>query len=257
MPIRTGLCSVTYRKLTVREILDAASASGLECVEWGGDVHVPPGELDTARRVRELTEAAGLAVASYGSYLRFTADDDAGVEAAIETATALGAPRMRVWAGNSGSRNTPPSEREAIVGRITQAAVRAAAVDIEIGLEFHDATLTDEAGSALDLLRSIARDNVLTYWQPPVGMPTAEALGTLQTIAEHASAVHVFSWWPERERLPLISRGDLWKAVFKRLRETGRPHDALLEFVPADDPAILGREAAALRELVASRHGPA
>jgi 3-dehydroshikimate dehydratase len=250
--IRTGLCSVTFGQLAVDEIIDVASASGLECIEWGGDVHVPCGELATARRVRARTAAAGLVVASYGSCLRFTSDDDPDVPAVIETARALGAARIRVWAGNAGSRETPEAERRAIVVRIRRAADLAAAADMEIGVELHRGTLTDEVGSTLELLGSISRPSVLTYWQPYTSMPTGEALETLRMLADFTSTVHVFSWWPDHDRVPLTSRSDLWTAAFRILRRTRRPHDALLEFVPGNDPAILRREAAALREFVMS-----
>src|SRR4051812_32305936 len=69
-PFRTGLCSVTLRRLAVPEVLAAAAAAGLECIEWGGDIHVPPGDSALARQVGAATADAGLQVASYGSYFR-------------------------------------------------------------------------------------------------------------------------------------------------------------------------------------------
>ena len=65
--MRLGMCSVTLRALPVDAVLRVAVDAGLACVEWGGDVHVPCGDLAAADRVRALTAAAGLAVASYGS----------------------------------------------------------------------------------------------------------------------------------------------------------------------------------------------
>lgn len=67
---RLGLCSVTLRHLDVAGVLAAAVEAGLECVEWGADIHVPAGDEAAAARVRAATEEAGLAVASYGSYYR-------------------------------------------------------------------------------------------------------------------------------------------------------------------------------------------
>src|SRR3954447_6657285 len=63
-----GVCSVTLRACSIDEVVEVAAGAGLECIEWGADVHVPPGDLDAARRAREATLAAGLRVASYGSY---------------------------------------------------------------------------------------------------------------------------------------------------------------------------------------------
>jgi hypothetical protein len=64
--------------------------------------------------------------------------------------------------------------------------------------------------------------------------------------------VHVFSWWPRAERLRLHERGALWEALFTAASAVpAPPRDALLEFVPDDDPALLPAEAATLRDWLA------
>lgn len=88
-------------------------------------------------------------------------------------------------------------------------------------------------------------DNVRTYWQPPLDASDEEALAGLAELADRVCAVHAFSWWPGNNRLPLADRTRLWAAVFGLL--DGRDVQALLEFVPGDDPEVLVREAATLR----------
>ena len=68
--IRPGLCSVTFRALPAEELVDLAAEAGLESIEWGSDVHARPDGPAGLDHVRKLTEAAGLVVASYGSYYR-------------------------------------------------------------------------------------------------------------------------------------------------------------------------------------------
>lgn len=253
--IRPGLCSVTYRSLPVDRVVELARAAGLDCIEWAGDAHVPPGDEDAARSARELTENAGLAVASYGSYLRFTGtDDEVAAESAgvLAAARALGVPRIRVWAGRSGSAEVSPEERQRTVSRIQALADRAADDGIEIGLEFHGRTLTDEIGSTLRLLDEIDRENVFTYWQPHQDMPAPQALDTLRQVLGRVSTIHVFSWWPGHTRHRLTERAELWREAFSILAAHGGDRDALLEFVPDDDPALLAPEAATLRELLAT-----
>src|SRR5689334_8415517 len=63
-----GLCSVSFRNLSAAEVVALAKQAHLRGIEWGGDVHVPHGEVETAKAVRDLTLAAGLGVPSYGSY---------------------------------------------------------------------------------------------------------------------------------------------------------------------------------------------
>ncbi len=44
---RAGLVSVTFRQLSPEEIVRVAREAGLTVIEWGGDVHVPPGDSTT------------------------------------------------------------------------------------------------------------------------------------------------------------------------------------------------------------------
>src|SRR5688572_22964962 len=102
--LTSGLVSVTFRKLGPREIVQLASTAGLRGIEWGGDIHVPAGDLQTARAVRQISADAGLQVLAYGSYFRFQPGE--AFELVLETAVALGAPLIRIWAGNQPSAET-------------------------------------------------------------------------------------------------------------------------------------------------------
>ena len=251
--IRPGLCSVTFRALEVPTVVRLAAEAGLERIEWAGDVHVPPGDLAAARRARELTEQAGLSAASYGSYLRFEGTEEevrAEGAAVLAAARALGAPRIRVWATRVPSTEASSEQRTEAARRIAEFADRAAEHGIEVGLEFHRGTLTDTVDSTLQLLEDVAHPNLTTYWQPNVGLDAEEALKTLRAVRSYVSTIHVFSWWPRTERLPLSERSELWRGVFAELAESGRDHDVLLEFVPDDAPEVLAREAATLRQLI-------
>ncbi len=110
--IRPGLVSVTFRKLTPREIVTAAVQAKLQGIEWGGDVHVPHGKIDVAREVAAMTRDAGLAISSYGSYYRLGDEAKDLLPRVIETAIALGAPVVRVWAGRVGSKDATAAMRE-------------------------------------------------------------------------------------------------------------------------------------------------
>lgn len=245
-----------------------AAAAGLECIEWGADVHVAPGDLDAARRAREATSAAGLRVASYGSYWR-CADDFGPV---LASARELGAPRVRIWAGEVGSREATPAQRAAIAAAARAAGAAASPpaasaisppaaaspptasppaapaasppAGIDLAFELHGGTLTDDFDSAVAL---VAETGVPCYWQPPQDMPDDEALAGLRRLSP-VPGVHVFSWWPGSTRLRLREREELWRAVFAEFRSG----DALLEFVPGDDPALIAEEAEACRAFLSS-----
>ncbi|MGN6413351.1 sugar phosphate isomerase/epimerase family protein [Flexivirga sp.] len=244
---RIGLCSITFRRLSPTALLAIAADAGIRRIEWGSDVHAPADRPDVLDEVRHRTLDAGMTVASYGTYWRPGAQTDPSIEQLVEAAARLGAPRIRVWAGAHGSAESSPAQREQVVRALRHAAEVGAAHDILIGLEFHGGTLTDTVESTAWLLREVDHPNLATYWQPRVGDPAAEAVAGLRTLADDVCAVHVFSWWPQIERLPLTDRAPLWRQVLALLDDTCRPRDLLLEFVPDDDPAVLSQEVATLR----------
>ncbi|MFD4022174.1 sugar phosphate isomerase/epimerase family protein [Streptomyces sp. NPDC058576] len=250
--LRPGLCSVTLRAHPVRQVLVFAASAGLAAVEWGADVHVPPGDTAHAKEVAFLTADAGLAVASYGTYVRL-GEPGQGEAAVLAAASALGAPRIRVWAGALGSARAGRDYRAAVAAAGRRLAARAADAGVIVGLEFHGGTLTDTPESAYALLSDIGRDDVGTYWQPPQGEPDEIALAGLDRVAAHVVGVHAFSWWPTDERRPLADRRPLWDAVAARLRQRGLPTDVLLEFVAGDDAAQLRADAATLRAVLGPR----
>ncbi|MFB7250027.1 sugar phosphate isomerase/epimerase family protein [Microbacterium sp. NPDC056234] len=246
MTIRIGLCSVTFRGLGAAHIVALAAQARLESIEWGGDIHVPPGDAVTARHVAALTADAGLAVASYGSYFRAGEGEDIGP--VLDSASELGARRVRVWAGSIDAAEATEAEHAGTVDRLRAAAEAASERGIELALEFHGGTLTNAPETTLRVLDEVGHPSLRTYWQPTVGVSDAIAVAEYRQVADRVSAAHVFSWWPRTERRPLAYRDDLWRGFFAAASASSTPpRDALLEFVPDDDPAILAREAAALK----------
>ena len=59
-----GVVSVSFRKHTVEEILEASQKAGLSYIEWGSDVHAPYDNLHNLERIAVLQE-------KYGIYLIF------------------------------------------------------------------------------------------------------------------------------------------------------------------------------------------
>ncbi|HET6295005.1 MAG TPA: TIM barrel protein [Kribbella sp.] len=250
MGVRTGLVSVTFRQLAVEEVVEVAVQAGLAAVEWGGDVHVPLGDLPAARKARALCEDNGLAVAAYGSYLRAGSVDREEIRTAVTTAAELGAPRIRVWAGTVGTAEAGVGDRMAVTRGLAELADVAAGSGIEIAMEFHRGTLTDEVDSTITLLLDVGAPNLTTYWQPPVDLNDVECLEQLEALMPWLSTVHVFSWWPSNNRLPLAARESLWRPVLDRLAAEPREINALLEFVADDSIAQLTTDAANLHSWV-------
>lgn len=246
--IRPGLCSVTFRQLAAERVVELSAEAGLEAIEWGGDVHVPPGDPERAGEVARATTDAGLAVCSYGSYFRGGADEP--ITPILDSAGALGTDRVRIWAGRVDSADATPEEYAQVAARLRDAVAEASERAIGLALEFHRRTLADTRDATLRLLADVP--GLTTYWQPTVDAPDAVALAEYDALAAHTSAVHVFSWWPFDRRLRLDERESLWHPLFAAAAaQPAPPRDALIEFVPDDDPALLAPEAATLRRWLA------
>ncbi|HEY3342889.1 MAG TPA: TIM barrel protein, partial [Anaerolineae bacterium] len=190
-----GLVSVTFRKLQPEEIVRLVRQSGLETIEWGGDVHVPHGDLQTARQVAQMTRAEGLRVSAYGSYYHVAEQHSYTFQDVIETSAQLGAPTIRVWAGARGSAVADDAYRAKVVADSRRIAQMAMAVGMTISFEFHSNTLTDTNASALWLLREVSHPAVRCYWQPNVGATQAYCLAGLHDVLPWLTSVHVYRWF--------------------------------------------------------------
>ncbi|MFL7793458.1 MAG: sugar phosphate isomerase/epimerase family protein [Anaerolineae bacterium] len=249
--IHSGLVSITFRQLSPREIVDLVVKAGLEGIEWGGDIHVPHGDLLRAREVRRMTQEAGLAVAAYGSYYRVERDDPVPFDSVLATAVELGTPAVRVWAGTRGSAEADAAYRAEVIDLSRRIADMAAGAGVTVAYEFHDGTLTDTNTSARDLLEAVAHENVKSYWQPPRGSAVAYNLDGLDAVLPWLLHAHVFSWGATGERLPLADGEMGWMQYLRKIASSGRDHFAMLEFVQDDAPESFLRDAITLKQWLA------
>lgn len=243
--IKSGLCSITFRHLTPREIIQLVQQAGLDAIEWGGDVHVPPGDEQTARDVRRQTEESGLTVSSYGSYYRIL--DEQGCvqefEPVLESALALGTDTIRIWAGRFGSDEASSDYRCRLVDKCRQISEQAKTVGVRLAFEFHHRTLTDSNEATVQLLQEVGHSNVYTYWQPMYWQPDLQMhLRGLELLKDCLLNLHVFHWifnsgispWNKAiDRRPLEEGRRNWQAYFSVPFSAERY--ALLEFVRNND----------------------
>jgi len=235
-----GLVSITFRQLSPSEIIELVAKANLNVIEWGGDVHVPHGDIQQAETVARWTTDAGLSVAAYGSYYRLGAPDQPAFESVVETAVALGAPTIRVWAGNRGSAEADDNYRKQVYDEARQIAEIAKQHQRSVSFEFHDGTLTDTAQSALQLMDAVQHDNLAMYWQPPHRISDEERTASLVSVLPYLTHVHVFQWHrnhpQERIRYALQEGESAWQIYLNHLKVSDGHHAAMLEFVRDDDP---------------------
>lgn len=255
-----GLVSITYRAQSPREIVELCQKSQLRGIEWGGDVHVPPGDETRATEVAQLIKEAGLETVCYGSYYRC---DGNNFEAVLDTALHLSAPLLRVWAGQKGSAQSDAENFQRVADDLNRISEMAAPHGIGIATEYHGGTLTDTRESCARLHEAASHPNLKTLWQPlrrAIGDDKIEENSDdLRAVLPFLSNIHVYNWIETnegREALPL-AQDKAWNNYIQILRGIGQSRWLLLEFVPDNAPEILPQEAKTLRGLIESKNGEA
>lgn len=248
--LRPGLVSITYRQLTPREIVELCVQSQLEGIEWGGDLHVPHGDIQIAREVAQMTRDAGLEVACYGSYYR--CDGEIEFERVLESAVELGAPLIRVWAGKAGA------DFDEVAHHLRTACETAGASGIGIATEYHGGTLTETRDGCAKLMASLHDAGLKTLWQPlrrggGLNAKTSENLEDLRAVAPFLSNIHVYEWRDisaGQTKRASLHNSVQWPTYIEELNRIGGDRWMLLEYVPDDAPKELRVEARALHDLI-------
>ncbi|MCL2004037.1 MAG: sugar phosphate isomerase/epimerase [Oscillospiraceae bacterium] len=242
-----GLVSVTFRHLSPRGIVELVQQAGLDGIEWGADVHCPPGQLETAREIAALMAEHGLMTLSYGSYYQTGTFDP--FDSLLDTAEILGTSNIRVWAGSVASALATAENWRCAVEDSQRIAGLAAERGISVSFEYHCDTLTDSIGTTERLLAETNRDNVFSYWQPPAGLSLGDNITAIQRLIKlkKLKSLHVSSF-DGTERVPLEANGEAW-ALYIKEASSANP-SLLLEFVKDDNPGQMLRDAAFLRSLI-------
>jgi sugar phosphate isomerase/epimerase len=243
-----GLVSVTFRMLSPRQIIYLVTKARLSGIEWGGDIHVPHGDLNKAREVRLMTQDAGLIVAAYGSYYWIGDDGDALFKQILDTAAELEAPTIRIWAGRKGSRESDDNYRKKVIDESLKLAELASKMGKTLSYEYHGNTLTDDPDSARRLMEEINHPCIKSYWQPLVHLTWEKRYNGLNAILPWLSNVHLYTWTNTLERLALAAGEREWKPYLQIISSDPADHFILMEFVKNDDPELFLQDAEILRK---------
>lgn len=261
--LKPGLVSVTLDQEPIDLVIQQASELGLQGIEWSGRSHLPVGCINQAFSLKQSMKEAGLQVLNYGSYVRFNEPAATQKETwceAIQTASVLGAPCIRVWAGRSDSEQVSEKDFRRLVKNIQDFSFLARNQGLEVVIEFHRKTFTNTPDSTLKLLKAIARDHVFSLWQPHVDQPLDYQAKSLAKVLPFLKYVHCFHWGSKgsKDRLPLSEGQQAWLKYLKILM-AGWPYDKdlwlALEFVKGDDLEQLSADAACLKKMLATAHG--
>lgn len=241
----TGLTSVTFRGLNVETIVELAVQAGIDGIEWGGDIHVPEGDLEAAGYASGLTKSAGLKVLSYGSYYRLGNGGDFSV--ILKTARELEAPNIRIWAGSISPEAAGEEDYKGMAEELKQICSQAQKEGITISLEYHRGTLTETAVSTLKLIGLVQSKNLYTYWQPNPDITPDKNCEELKRIKPYLSHIHTFYWKAGNIRYPLAEGRAEWLNYLRAAELDLKKSAYILEFVKDDSINNFMADAAELK----------
>ena len=181
----------------------------------------------------------------------------------------LGAPTIRVWAGNCDYGKANETLIRNVVADTMRIADMAAKAGLTVTFEFHGGSLTDNNVNAIKFASMTEHPAVFFSWQSPHGYDLGHCLAGLKGLLLRLSTIHVYHWtigsyekntvnesvrplkYPEYFHCHSLSDGtDRWREYFKAVNSTGRDRFALLEFVKDDLPEQVIEDARTLREIL-------
>lgn len=245
--MKTSLTSVTFRKKTIEEIVDLVVQSGIDAIEWGGDIHVPPTNPAAAQKAAQLCLERGITVSAYGSYFR--CDENEDFSPVLETALALDTKIIRIWAGRLGSKICPPETRAKLNKKLSEAVAMASEKGIMVATEYHSNTLTDELDSALQMLADVP--GLYTYWQPAPAIPREAGYDTytLKKLGKKVINVHVFHQ-NLKQKAALSDGYDKWLGYFRDLKMYCAANYGAIEFVLGETSQQFLEDAKTLKKIL-------
>lgn len=242
---KTGLCSISFRSLGAPEIITLAKNAGLDCIEWGSDVHAKPDDAQAISEIVKLQDENNIFCSSYGTYFRIGTNAANEIYDYIKAAKLLGTDTLRLWCGNKGSADYTEKERDSVICECKALAKIAEKEGVTLCLECHIKTLTDDVSSTLDIMEKVGSEHFCMYWQPNQFKTFEQNVDCAQKISKFTKRIHVFNW-KEKEKYPLLDAKKIWQDYLEYFGNM----PLLLEFMPDNNPDSLKTEANSLFEII-------
>ena len=227
MRYKLGLVSVSFRGCSPKQILMAMKDAGLNYIEWGSDVHVPP---EKAEEIALLQKNYGITCCSYGTYFRLGVTPMEELPAYIAAAKLLGTDILRLWCGNKNSEEYTEEEKAFLFRACREAAAIAERNGVTLCMECHNKTYTNKKEAAMELMQAVGSESFRMYWQPNQHRTEAENLEYARLLSPYTEHIHVFNW-KGKDKYPLQDAKALWQ---KYLDCFDADRALLLEFAAKD-----------------------
>ncbi len=219
--IKTGLVSISFRDLQAEKVIELVREAGLESIEWGGDIHVPVGDILKARKIKDLMKENNLITSAYGTYYRVGLDNNEKIEDILETGKVLKTNIIRVWGARKSYEGSTPKELDRFIEDLKDIAKKAKRYNMDISLEYHWDTMTHTLDGVKYILDNTKEfDNIKFHWQPATTKSQEELIREIEylLINKKLSNIHVYQWKgekPNREMFLLEEGKEVWKEYLK------------------------------------------
>lgn len=222
-----GFTTTTFRQIKdLEKIVKIARKAQVDCLEWGGDVHVR--SVADAKRAKELCGKAGIRINSYASYYRVGCKNADEWKEICEIASAMGARSVRVWLGKADSEKTDEATYKTIV-EDTKAICAAA---LEYGLivcpECHDNTYNNNTDAFLKIQADVGCDNFKTYFQSRYKRLEYD-FDRIERTMPYIETVHISFSEQSREQFPKLNPTYIDRLIDKIVK-SGFDGNILLEY---------------------------
>ncbi len=222
-----GFTSTTFRNIrSHKKIVEIALRAGVDCIEWGADVHVK--DVVTAKMVKKLCDDAGINICSYGSYYRVGSKDIKKWEAICQTASAMNAAWVRVWLGTCDSEKTNDVQYRNIAEDARAICQIAEKYGLLVCPECHDNTFNNNTDAFLKIQRDVDCHNFKTYFQSRYKKKEYD-LDRIERTIQYINCVHVSYSELRREQFPKYDPTYM-NALIQQLTEMKFDGTVLLEY---------------------------
>lgn len=239
-----GVVGLAGFDLPLAEVIDAAGRSTLD----GFELTARPPHFDPDGRaagsdidgIRRLLDDAGLRVLAYGSYLgRPGRTGERTCRRGFELARRLGAPRIRVWT----ERHRGLPDQDAAARWLRRLVEYPEAAGLDIVVERHQGSVTDQAERCAALLRAVGHPRVTLCYQTLDHLPASAAgaqAADAKRLARCSTYMHAKNYRVEDGRLALSAPLDTGavdlRAVWSELKAGGYAGPVSIEFLDSQDP---------------------
>lgn len=246
-----GFTSTTFRQIKdLEKIVDIAKRAGVDCIEWGGDIHVKT--IDDAKKAKVLCEKANLHISSYGSYYVVGSNDYEEWTRICKIASEMGAKSVRVWLGKKGSAKTGAEEYKKLLSDAKSICAQAKEYGLIVSPECHKNTYNDNTDAFLNFAKDLDADNFKTYFQSRY-LDWEYDKDRLERTVSLIETVHIS--YSESVRMQFFGKKDKTyvSKILKKLSELNYSGRVLLEYTYFGLPSYFKKDIYRLREQVNGR----